>query len=112
MEIADRVKETSNTSGTGNLTLSGASTGFQSFNTAFGVGPSFEYCIENGTNWEIGLGHLSNSTTLVRDTVEKSSNSNSLVNFSGSLNVFCTMSATSLKDLQNLAKVQASSLSF
>lgn len=110
--VADRVKETSATTGTGSLTLDGAVAGYQTFNTAFGVGPSFGYCIDNGTAWEVGIGHLSASTTLVRDTVEKSSNSDALVSFTGSLNVFCTASAATLNVLQSLAQVQAASLSF
>jgi hypothetical protein len=98
--------------GTGDLTLSGAATGFQTFNAAFGVGPPFGYCVDNGTAWEIGVGHLSASTTLVRDAVEKSTNSNALVSFTGNLTVFCTASATTLNALQSLAQVHAAMLSF
>jgi hypothetical protein len=107
--IADRVKELSASTGTGALTLSGAVTGFESFNTAFGVGPSFDYCIESvdGTtgapngSWEIGTGHLSGATTLVRDTVRQSSNADALVNFAaGTKNVFCTLPASVIVALQ------------
>jgi hypothetical protein len=94
--LADRVKETSSTTGTGSLTLAGAVTGFQSFNTAFGLDETFPYAIENGTDWEIGNGYLSGSTTLVRDQVFASSNSNALVSFTGSLSVFCTAHANFL----------------
>lgn len=99
---ADRVKETTTTSGTGNITTAGAVTGFQSFNTAFGTNVFFEYCIEaiDGTgaptgDWEVGQGHLSASTTLVRDVVFFSSNANALVSFgSGTTKyVFCTIPA-------------------
>ena len=85
----DRVKETTTTTGTGNVTLGGAVTGFQTFNTAFGQNVQFEYFIEavdaNGVptgDWEVGDGYLSASTTLVRDQVRRSSNSNAAVNFS------------------------------
>lgn len=89
--FADRVKETSTTTGTGNLTLAGAVSAFETFNTAFTVGPSFYYTIVGGTEWEVGIGHLSGSTTLVRDTVLESTNSDALVNLSaGTKNVFCT----------------------
>lgn len=99
--FAERVKETTTGTGTGNLTLAGAVTGFQSFNAAFGTNVSFEYCIEavdtSGTptgDWEVGDGYLSASTTLVRDIVRASSNSNAAVNFSaGTKNVFCTFPA-------------------
>jgi hypothetical protein len=107
--IADRVKEFSTTTGTGNFTLTGAVTGFEGFNTAFGIGPSFDYCIEsidsatgapNGA-WEIGSGHLSGATTLVRDTVRQSSNADALVAFgTGTKNVFCTLPASVIVALQ------------
>lgn len=94
----DRVKETTTTTGTGNVTLAGAVTGFQSFNTAFTVGPGFYYTITDNTDWEIGQGHLSASTTLVRDIVYESSNSDALVNFAaGSKDVFCTFPAVEAK---------------
>ena len=94
----DRVKDTSTTTGTGSLSLSGtAPTGYQSFNTAFGTGVYFNYVIEGGSEWETGIGHLSASTTLVRDTILSSSNSNSAVSFSaGTKNVFVTVPAGSI----------------
>lgn len=93
--LADRVKETTTTTGTGALTLGGAVTGFRTFNAAIGVGPETYYCIVGSTGeWEVGEGYLSNSTTLVRDTVYTSSNANALVNFSaGSKDVFVTFPA-------------------
>jgi hypothetical protein len=73
--LNDRVKETSTTQGTGNITLAGAATGFISFNTGIGTPNTTYYCIfEQGTNnFEIGLGTLSGSTTLERTTVIKNS---------------------------------------
>ncbi len=69
--LANRVKETTTTTGIGNLTLAGAATNFQSFNTAFGTTRKFCYWIIDNTNnvWETGIGYLSASTTLVRETV-------------------------------------------
>lgn len=96
----DRVKDTSTTTGTGNLTLAGSPpTGFQSFNTAFGTDTYFFYTIEGGAEWEVGKGHLSASTTLVRDTIYASTNSNNAVDFSaGTKNVFCTIPGTDAQD--------------
>ena len=94
--FADRVKETTTTTGTGNLTLAGAASQYRSFNTAFGIGPEFYYAIvgQTGTEWEVGEGYLTGSTTFVRDTVYSSSNSNAAVNFSaGTKDVFCTIPA-------------------
>lgn len=93
--LADRVKEATTTTGTGAITLAGAATGFRTFNAAIGVGPDTYYCIVGATGeWEIGEGYLSNSTTLVRETVSSSSNANALVNFSaGTKDVFVTFPA-------------------
>ena len=95
--INDRVKETSTTTGTGDFTLAGAATGFETFNAGIGTSNTTYYTIFNqGTNeFEVGLGTLSASTTLQRDTVLSSSNSDSKVNFSaGTKDVFCTMPAS------------------
>lgn len=95
--IADRVQETTTTTGTGTITLAGAVTGFQSF-AAVGDGNTTFYTIadQSGSNWEVGVGtYTSSGTTLSRDTVLSSSNSGSLVNFSaGTKNVFVTLPAS------------------
>lgn len=97
--FADRVKETTSTTGSGNITLAGAATGFQSFNAAFGLNQLFAYCIELGAEWEIGRGYLSDATTMIRDHVEESSNADALVNFgAGAKNVFCTVSGRALRN--------------
>jgi hypothetical protein len=94
--VADRVKETTTTTGTGTVTLDGASTGFQSF-AAVGNGNTTYYTIaaQSGTEWEVGIGtYTSSGTTLARTTVFSSSNSGSLVNFSaGTKDVFVTYPA-------------------
>ena len=92
--IADRVRETTTTTGTGAVSLAGAVTGFQSFSAGIGNGNSTYYTIsDNITNqWEVGIGtYTSAGSTLSRDTVLASSNSGSLVNFStGTADVFVT----------------------
>lgn len=94
--IADRVKETSTTTGTGTFTLAGAATGYQSF-AAIGNGNTTYYCIagQTGSEWEVGIGtYTSSGTTLSRDTVLSSSNSGSKVTFSaGTKDVFVTYPA-------------------
>ena len=84
--VKSLIWQTSTSTGTGNLTLVHKS-GYRDFN-AFGTGATpdvFYYFIEDVTNdaWEIGTGHMSNATTLVRDTVIESSNANAAVNFLG-----------------------------
>lgn len=91
--IADRVRETSTTTGTGTLTLDGAVSGFQTFSTAIGNTNTCYYTIVNGSEFEIGLGTVA-AGTLARTTVLKSSNANAAVNFSaGSKDVFGTYPA-------------------
>jgi hypothetical protein len=91
--LADRVKETTTTTGTGTVTLLGASTGFQSF-AAVGDGNTTYYTIagQTGSEWEVGIGtYASSGTTLARTVVLSSSNSGSAVNFSaGTKDVFVT----------------------
>ena len=97
--INDRVKETSTTQGTGDITLAGAATGFITFNSGIGTSNTTYYTIhEQGTNnFEVGLGTLTGSTTLQRDTVLSNSAGNtSKINFGSSTtkDVFCTMPAS------------------
>ena len=96
--INDRVKENSTTTGTGNITLAGvpAGQGNVTFNSGIGVGNTTYYCIfgQGSSNFEIGLGTLSGSTTLERTTVINNSSGNtSKINFTGTLDVFVTMPA-------------------
>lgn len=92
----DRVEDTTTSTGNSNLTLSGtAPTGRVTFNAAFGNGGiearRFAYVIQSSdeSEWETGIGYLSASTTLVRETVMQSSNSNNAVTFSaGTKKVF------------------------
>lgn len=91
--LADRVKETTTTTGTGTVTLLGASTGYQSF-AAVGNANTTYYTIAGQTTseWEVGIGtYTASGTTLSRTTVLSSSNSGSLVTFSaGTKDVFVT----------------------
>jgi len=94
--LADRVKETTTTAGTGTVTLLGASTGYQSF-SAIGNANTTYYTIagQTGSEWEVGIGtYTASGTTLARTTVISSSNAGSLVNFSaGTKDVFVTYPA-------------------
>ena len=91
--LADRVQETTTTTGTGSVTLAGAVLGYQSF-SVIGNGNTTFYTIadQGGSNWEVGVGtYTSSGTTLSRDTILASSNAGSLVNFtSGTKTVFVT----------------------
>ena len=94
--LADRVKETTTTTGTGTVTLLGAFLGFQSF-SAIGNANTTYYTIagQSTSEWEVGIGtYTSSGTTLARTTVISSSNAGALVNFSaGTKDVFVTYPA-------------------
>jgi len=93
--IANRVKETTTTTGTGTVTLLGAATGFQSF-AAIGNANTTYYTIasQTGNEWEVGIGTYSTSgTTLARTTVLSNSSGTqpSALSFSaGTKDVFVT----------------------
>jgi cytoskeletal protein CcmA (bactofilin family) len=97
--INDRVKETSTTTGTGTLNLSGAVTGFETFVAGVGNGNTTYYAIVNrdADEWEVGLGTVTDASTdtLARTTVITSSNSDSATDFSaGTKDVFVTLPAS------------------
>ena len=91
--VADRVQETTTTTGTGSVTLLGAVTGYQTF-AVVGNSNTTYYCIadQGGANWEVGIGQYSTTgPTLARTTVLSSSNAGALVNFTaGTKTVFVT----------------------
>tara|TARA_R110002020_G_scaffold392885_1_gene603187 strand:+ start:255 stop:1544 length:1290 start_codon:yes stop_codon:yes gene_type:complete len=99
LNLDDRVKETSTTTGTGTLNLSGAVSGFQTFVAGVGNGNTTYYAIVNRdeAEWETGLGTVTDASTdtLARTTVIASSNSDSAVDFSaGTKDVFVTLPAS------------------
>ena len=96
--INDRVKQTTTTTGTGTINLSGTETGFETFVAGIGDGVQTYYAIvHDGTaDFEVGVGTVTDAgtDTLSRQTVISSSNSDNLVNFgAGSKTVFCTLPA-------------------
>jgi hypothetical protein len=92
--VADRVQETTNTTGTGTLTLAGAVASYQSF-SVIGDGNTTYYTIISGNDWETGIGtYTSSGTTLSRDTVYDSSAAGAKINVSVGAFVFCTYPAT------------------
>lgn len=104
---ADRVKESTATTGTGTVTLGGAFPGFQTFLAGIATGNTCNYCLVsgNGTDWETGTGtYTSGANTLSRTTVFESSNSGSKINLSGTSTAFVTAAANhivSSTDLDN-----------
>ena len=75
--IADRVKETTTTTGTGTINLAGAASGFRSFVSGVGNSNTTFYTIEDANGaWEIGIGTITDASpdTLARTTVLATSN--------------------------------------
>jgi len=112
-------KETSTTTGTGNVTLLGARTPGSPLSSGIGVGDTFEYGISHQTlnEWETGIGTMLTATTFSR-SVLTSSNANALVPFSfGTKSVDVVMTATRLQTLAgplffNGVSASSGSLSF
>lgn len=95
---ADRVQETSTTTGTGAYDLVGPDTGFQGFVTGIGNTNTCYYCATDGTDWEIGIGTVADAgtDTLTRTKVTQSSNSDAAVDWgAGTKTIFCTLPAVS-----------------
>ena len=98
LAVADRVKESTTTTGTGTVSLAGAETGFQTFVAGIGNSNTTYYAIVDGNtgDFEVGIGTVTDASpdTLSRDTILQSSNSDSAVNFgAGTKSVFCTQPA-------------------
>ena len=91
--LKDRVKQTASNPGTGTITLLTTPTGFQAF-SAIGNGNVTYFAIVDSASgaWEVNYGtYTSSGTTLSRNaTPLSSSNAGALVNFTGTVDVFCT----------------------
>ena len=102
---ADRVKDTSTTTGTGDITVSGSAPfGYRTFSTVMSVADTFYYAIQGQSTaeWEIGVGTYASSNQFARTTVLASSASGSAVSFSsGTKNVFLTLAATRTLQLKS-----------
>ena len=94
---ADFVEETTTTTGTGTLSLAGATTGNRTFVSGIGDGNTCTYAIRdaNGTAWEVGVGTVTDAATdtLSRDTVIASSTGSKISLSTGTHTVYCTWSA-------------------
>lgn len=103
--IADRIKETTATTGTGTLTLAGAMTAFRSFSAVCAIDDTCYYTIQavdaGGVptgEWECGVGKYSAANNLMRLSVLSSSNANNFVFFAvGTKQVFISSPAAQVK---------------
>jgi len=94
--LLNRARMTTATTGTGTVTLGSAVTGYASFAEAGAVNATvYSYCIEDGDDFEIGVGtYTSSGTTFSRDTVTLSkisgTSGTSKINLSGTAEIFIT----------------------
>jgi hypothetical protein len=94
--VKDRVKQTTTTTGTGNIVLNGNVDGFQTFAAALADGDTtyFGIFVPSTNDYEVGLGTWTEgSATLARTTVLESSNSGSAINITAQAEVFITQPA-------------------
>ena len=91
LALADRVRQTTTSTGTGTITLDGSVEGFQSF-AVIGNNNTTYYTIAGGAQWEVGIGTYYGGT-LARTTVISSSTGSKLDLAAGTKDVFVTLPA-------------------
>lgn len=102
MYYADRVKQTTTTTGTGAYSISAvALPGYATWAAAIPDGSQTGYCVQSITDYEVGLGtYNSTSNSLSRDSILASSNSGAAVDWAaGSKDVFVTVPASTVAAL-------------
>ena len=101
MNFGDRVQETTETTGTGTISLQGPSDGFQTFVDGIGNGNSCTYLIKAGDDWEIGVGVVtSGSPNTLSRSVRFSSNGNALLNLGEGTHIIANvLDATTIAEL-------------
>lgn len=101
IKFANRVKVSVPTTGTGSVTLGAAVDGFQTFADG-GIlnGNTVRYTITDGNAWEVGTGVYSSTGPTLTRVLDESS-TGSLLNLSGSAELFITTSATDVENLGN-----------
>lgn len=96
--FADRVQETTATTGTGTYALGGAVVGYQAFSAVLANLDTCFYGITNGTDWEVGYGTWGTGNNLVRTNVLASSNAGSAVSWTaGSKNIWIDVPSRQFK---------------
>lgn len=106
--LANRVQESATANTTVSFTLTGAIAGFQSFAVIGDTNTTYYSATDATGQWEVGLGTYSTTgPTLTRTTIYASSNSNTAVTFSGTVNVFVTYPSGRSVNLDGSGNVSA-----
>ena len=94
---ANRVHETSTTSGSGTYDLDGAEAGMQGFVAGIGDGNKTAYLASRGNDWEVGIGTVTSDvpSTLSRDTILDSSDGGAAIDWAtaDAKDIVCTIPA-------------------
>jgi hypothetical protein len=108
LALNDRVQQQGTANTTVSFTLTASVAGFQSF-AVIGNGNTTYYSATDASgNWEVGIGTYSTTgPTLTRNTILSSSNSNTAVTFSGTVNVFVTYPSEKSVNLDGSDNVSA-----
>jgi hypothetical protein len=96
---ADRVKETSTTTGTGTYSLAGAVAGFRTFVAGVGTTNRVVYCVTGGTDWEINEGVITDDT-LTRAKFLASSTGSAISWAAGTRTLFAVDSASYFQSMR------------
>ena len=100
--LADRIRETTQTTGTGSYSLDGVSEdGYQSFVDGVGNGNSAIYVVVLGTAWEIGIGTVTSGApdTISRDTILASTNADAAIDWPSGVKTIVADAPAALLDL-------------
>lgn len=100
--IADRVRESTSTTGTGSFALNGGVSGYRAFSAVMANGDTTWYsCVLPGGAWEVGVGTWITGNTLQRTTILGSS-TGAIINFgAGTKDVFMALPASKGNALNN-----------
>lgn len=118
INIFDRIKETSYTTGVANFSLNGAPNGFSTFGSSYANNANIFYAATDGTYYEVGSGvYVTGVQNEIVRFPFKSTNSNNKVNFGEGLKeIFVTYPAThsvyTASGLNNSVTPQSSGLAF
>ena len=113
LKVADRIKQLTNSTGTGDISFNSTPVGFASFSSALASGDTTYYCIEENDKFEVGVG-IYGSDNMVRSHILASSNNDNAINLGGSGTVFITYPAgrSVYRDGQSRLDIGASGVIF
>ncbi len=99
LAIADRVKETSTTTGLGTYNLAGPEGGFQGFVAGIATTNTCHAMATDGNDWEVFIGTVTDAApdTLSRDTLIASSTGSFISWGAGTREIFCVLPGDQLR---------------